>query len=102
MFNLHLIFPDNINNKDIQIHSCWKGVENLIKGRSKPRARISAPCYIGAIKLRFPDLTLRQNPKHFLNYLIDVSKACESKHPIKARWIIDTMSVMRATKVKDT
>ena len=50
----------------------------------------------------FSDSILRQNPKHhFRNYLIDVSKACESKLLNEARWIIDTMSVMRAIKVKE-
>ena len=51
----------------------------------------------------FSDSILRQNPKHhFRNYLIDVSKACESKLLNEARWIIDTMSVMGAIKVKET
>ena len=55
------------------------------------------------LNLAFPHSTITQNPKHhFCNYLIDVSKACESTRPNEARWIIDTMSVMRAIKVKET
>ena len=55
------------------------------------------------LSLAFPDSTLRQNPKHhFRNHLIDVSKACESRPPNKARRIIDTMPVIRAIKVKET
>ena len=54
------------------------------------------------LSLAFPDSALRQIPKHHIrNYLIDVSKACESTHPNKARWIMDTMSVMRVIKVKE-
>ena len=55
------------------------------------------------LRLAFPDSTLGQNPKHhFRNYLIDVSKSCKSTPPNKARWIIDTMSVMTAIRVKET
>ena len=51
----------------------------------------------------FPHSTITQNPKHhFCNHLIHVSKACESTRPNETRWIIDTMSVMRAIKVKET
>ena len=54
------------------------------------------------LSLAFSDLILRQIPKyHFRNHLIDVSKSCESTSPNEARWIIDTMSVMRAIKVKE-
>ena len=55
------------------------------------------------LSLPSPNLALRQNPEHhFHNYLIDVSKACESTPLNKACWIIDTMSVRRAIKVKET
>ena len=51
----------------------------------------------------FPYSVLRQIPKHHIpNYLIDVSKACESTHPNEALWIMDTVSVMRVIKVKET
>ena len=54
-----------------------------------------------SLSLAFPDSNLRQTPKyHFRN--LDVSKACESRPPNEARWIIDTMSVMKAIKVKET
>ena len=50
----------------------------------------------------FPDLAYKQNPNYNLhNYLVDVSKACESTPLNEARWIIDSMSVMRAIKVKE-
>ena len=56
-----------------------------------------------SLSLVFPDLTLRQNPKyHFRNYLIDGSKAFESTQLNEGRWIIDTMSGMRAIRVKKT
>ena len=52
------------------------------------------------LSLAFPDSTLRQSPKHhFRNYLTDGRKACESTKLNDARWIIDTMSVIRAIKV---
>ena len=55
------------------------------------------------LSLAFPDSTLRQNPKHHIhNYLIDVSKACESTPLNEARWIIDAMSIMRVIKVRET
>ena len=55
------------------------------------------------LSLAFPDSTLRQSPKHhFRNYLTDGSKACESTKLNDSRWIIDTMSVMRAITVKET
>ena len=39
-------------------------------------------CVSVPLSLAFPDLILRQNPQHhFGNYLIDVSKACESTPP---------------------
>ena len=48
-------------------------------------------------------MTLRQNTKHhFCNFLIDVTKTCESTPPNEARWIIDTMSVITAIRVKET
>ena len=53
--------------------------------------------------LIFPDSSLKQNlTNHFRNYLIDLSKARESTPPNKAPWIIDTVSVVRAIKVKET
>ena len=49
----------------------------------------------------FSDSILRQNPKHhFRNYLIDVSKACESKLLNEARWIIDTIQSWELSKLK--
>ena len=61
------------------------------------------PVTLGPLSLAFPDLTLRQNGKHhFRNYLIDVSKACESTAPNEAHCIIDPVSVMRAIRVKET
>ena len=55
------------------------------------------------LSLAFPDSTLRQNPKHhFRIYPTDVRKGCELTPPNKPRWIIDTMSVMKAIKVKET
>ena len=54
------------------------------------------------LSLAFPDSTLRQNPKHhFCNCLIGESKSCESTPLNEARWVTDTMSVMRAIKVKE-
>ena len=39
------------------------------------------------LSFAFPDSAHRQNPKHhFRNYLIDVSKACESKTRNEARY----------------
>ena len=35
-------------------------------------------------------------------HLIDVSKACELTPPNEARWIMDTISDMRAIRVKET
>ena len=53
--------------------------------------------------LAFPDSTLKQNPKHHLrNYLIVISKTCESTTPFEDRCIIDTMSVTRVIKDKET
>ena len=44
-----------------------------------------------------------QNPKHYFHdYLIDVTKACESTPSNEARWLTDTMPVMRAIKFKGT
>ena len=55
------------------------------------------------LSLAFSDSALRQIPKHHIrNYLTDVSKACESTHPNEASWIMDTVSVMRVIKVKET
>ena len=52
------------------------------------------------LSLVFPDSTLRQNPKYcFHNYLFDV--ACESTRSNEGRWVIDTVSVMRAIKFKE-
>ena len=56
-----------------------------------------------SLSLVFPNLPLRQNPKdHFRNYLIDGSKAFESTQLNECPWIIDTMSSMRAIRVKQT
>ena len=56
-----------------------------------------------SLNLAFQDSTLRENQKHHIrNYLIDISKACESTPLNEARWIINTMTVMRAIKVKET
>ena len=55
-----------------------------------------------SLSLAFPDLTLRQNVRdHFRNYLIERSKAFESTQLNEGGWIIDTMSNMRAIRVKE-
>ena len=55
------------------------------------------------LSLAYPHSTLTKNPNHhFRNYLIDISKDCESTTANEGRWIIDTMSAMRAIKVKET
>ena len=54
------------------------------------------------MNLACPDSNLRQNRKHnFSDHLIDVNKPCESTHLNETHCIIDTMSVMRAVKVKE-
>ena len=69
--------------------------KNLHLGGAMEYPVISVP-----LGLANPDLDLKENPKHhFRNYLIDVSKACESIPLNEARWIIDSMSIMRAIKV---
>ena len=56
-----------------------------------------------SLSLAFQDSNLRGNTKHHIrNYLIDVSKACESTALNEACWIIDTITVMRAIKIKET
>ena len=56
-----------------------------------------------SLNLAFLHSAITQNPKHhFRNHLIDVSKTCESTPPNEARWMRETMSVMRTFKVKET
>ena len=58
----------------------------------------SIPLGIGS-----PDGTLRQSPKNiFWNFLIYQSSAMETQPPFQARWIIDTMTIMRSVKSKKT
>ena len=55
-----------------------------------------------AIKLSLPKIdSYAKSKTSFRKYLIDVSKACESTRPNESHWLIDTISVIRAIKVKE-
>ena len=55
------------------------------------------------LSLANPDSTLRQGQKHTLrNHLIEISKSAEATPPSNARWIIDTMALIRTAKTKNT
>ena len=74
--------------------------EHLLKKNLYLGGAMEYPVTSVPLGLANPDSDLKQNPKHhFRNYLIDVSKACESTPLNEARWIIDSMSIMRAIKV---
>ena len=70
------------------------------RGGVNPEEAFWYPVTTVPLSLAFPDSNLRQNPQHhFCNYLIVVSKTCESTSPNETLWIIDTISVVRAIKV---
>ena len=75
----------------------------MLGGKVKLEVAFRYPVTSVSLSSAFLDSSLRQYSKHhFRNYLNYISKACESTFLNEARWIIDTMSVIRAIKVKET
>ena len=101
-----LILTLKITKKTRKVVSVMKEVRQASKlilgGKSEPRRGVLVLWYFSAIKISISKFDSQTKSKISFSQLSDISKACESTPPNEARQIIDTMRVVRTTKVKKT